>query len=227
MKKLEQKFLEQLRTIGIELSDNVVCSINRTHIEIGLETSDKRFNSEPNSQIVLYSKNNDNETRLSINGLDSFDPSNKGNYWKIIHSASILKNWTEVSEIVDDCCREYDLYQALDNYNKILIEENEKEIKNKENILNEIKKIVDSDYLESIIEFIEDKENGIWGGLKIVTEPIGEYQEEYQDDDESNYWNVLKGMWVNQSCGYSGDDYNGSLEIKLKENLFLRCSFSL
>lgn len=222
MKKLEQKFLEELRTIGIELSDNVVCSINKTHIEIGLETSDKRFKSEPNSQIILYSKIDDNETRLSMNGLDSFDPSNKGNYWKIIHSASILKNWTEISEIVNNHCREYYLYQALDDYHKILESENEKEIKNKEKILNEIKKIVDSDYLEAIIKFIEDEENGIWGGLKIVTEPIGEYQ-----DENGGYWDILKGMWVNQSCGYSGDDYNGSLEIKLKENLFLRCYFSL
>lgn len=227
MEKLEQNFLEKLRSIGIELSDNVVCSINRTHIEIGLETSDKRFKLKPNSQIVLYSKNNDNETKLSINDLSGFDPSNIENYWKIIHSASILKNWTEVSDIVDDCCREYYLYQALGDYNKLLIEENNKERKNTENILNEIKQIVDSDYLEAIMKFLYDEENGIWGGLKIVSEPIGEYQDEDQDDDETNYWNVLKGMWVNQSCGYSGDDYNGSLEIKLKENLFLRCSFSL
>lgn len=227
MEKLEQKFLEELRSIGIELSDNVVCSINKTHIEIGLETSDKRFKSKPNSQIVLYSKNENIDTKLSINSSGGFDPSNRENYWKTIHSASILKKWIIVSEIVNDYCREYYLYQALGDYNKLLIEENNKERKNTENILNEIKQIVDSDYLEAIMEFLDDEENGIWGGLKIVTEPIGEYQEEYQDDDESNYWNVLKGMWVDQSCGYSGDDYNGSLEIKLKENLFLRCSFSL
>ena len=122
----------------------------------------------------------------------------------------------------------YDMKEELSHFYKMLEEENKKEEENTQKILSEIKDIVSSDYLESIKDFLKDEDNGIWGGLKLVDKPIGEWQDEYQDEeDDTNYWNNLKGMYVNQSCGYSGDDYNGTLEIKITDKLFLRCSFSL
>jgi len=114
------------------------------------------------------------------------------------------------------------------DYQKVLEEENEKENKNTNSVLLEVGKLVSDEYLNAINDFLKDEENGIWGNLKIVDKPIGEWQDEFQDeDDETYYWNILKGMYVNQSCGYSGDDYNGTLEVKITDNLFLRCSFSL
>ena len=74
--------------------------------------------------------------------------------------------------------------------------------------------------------FLKDDDNGIWGGLEIVNTPIGIWQDEAQDDSD-NYWNILKGLFINQSCGISGDDYNGTLEIIISDNMFLRCCFSM
>lgn len=73
---------------------------------------------------------------------------------------------------------------------------------------------------------MEDEENGIWGNLKIVDKPIGEWQNEKNEFEES-YWDILKGMYVNQSCGWTGDDCSGTLEIKLLNGKYLRASFSL
>ena len=94
-------------------------------------------------------------------------------------------------------------------------------------IFAEIKNIVSDEYFKAVEEFRKDEEHGIWGDLKLVKKPIGEWQNELNEWTEGEYWNILKGMYVNQSCGYSGDDYNGTLEIKITDKLFLRCSFSL
>ena len=93
---------------------------------------------------------------------------------------------------------------------------------NKIAVLNELKQKVTPEYLEAINQWLEDPDNGIWGDLEITDKPIGEWQ-----DESSDYWDTLKGMYVNQSCGYAGDDYHGTLEIKLPQNEFLRASFSL
>ena len=122
----------------------------------------------------------------------------------------------------------YDEGQIFADYQKALEEENKKQEENSREVLSKIKPNVTEEYFNAINHFLHDTENGIWGDLKIVEKTIGEWQDEYQDEeDETNYWDILKGMYVNQSCGYSGDDYNGTLEIKIHDNKFLRCSFSL
>lgn len=130
------------------------------------------------------------------------------------------------SEFLDN--EGFDEDKIFADYQKALEEEDKKQNENSNKVLGEIKNLVSKEYFKSVEEFVKDEGNGIWGDLKLVKKPIGEWQDEYQDEeDETNYWNILKGMYVNQSCGYSGDDYNGTLEVKITDNLFLRCSFSL
>lgn len=112
------------------------------------------------------------------------------------------------------------------DYQNALKEESDRELENTNKILIEISDYTDDDYLKCIKEWLEDEENGIWGNLKIVDKPIGEWQNEKNEFEES-YWDILKGMYVNQSCGWTGDDYSGTLEIKLPNGKYLRASFSL
>ncbi|MVW92432.1 hypothetical protein FCL53_10695 [Elizabethkingia meningoseptica] len=120
---------------------------------------------------------------------------------------------------------ESSIYQ---DYQRALVEE---EINNKsenESLLSELSKIVTSGYLSAIKDWMSNVENGIYGVVKIVDKPCGVWQdEECEYSDNSNYWTVLKGQYVNQSCGYTGDDYSGTLEIKLPNGKFLRANFSL
>lgn len=110
------------------------------------------------------------------------------------------------------------------DYVRMLIDEqNEREAKIKD-VLLKVKSIVNTKVYESIIEWVEDEENGIWGDLEIVNSPKGEYQEEYVDDC---YWKTLKGMWVDQYVGICGDDFSGYLSVKLCENKYLQASFKL
>ena len=137
-------------------------------------------------------------------------------------------NKTDVSysEFLDN--EGFDEAKIFADYNEMMIQDAKTQTENSNKVLVEIKNLVSNEYFKSVEEFVKDEEHGIWGDLKLVKKPIGEWQDEYQDEeDETNYWNILKGMYVNQSCGYSGDDYNGTLEIKITDNLFLRCSFSL
>ena len=112
------------------------------------------------------------------------------------------------------------------DYQSVLKKESDKELENTNKILTEISIYTNDEYLNCINEWLKDEENGIWGNLKIVDKPIGEWQNEKNEFEES-YWDILKGMYVNQSCGWTGDDYNGTLEIKLPNGKYLRASFSL
>jgi hypothetical protein len=139
---------------------------------------------------------------------------------------ALNKTYVSYSEFMEQ--QGYDEAHIFADYQQALEEENKKQEENSREVLSKIKPNVTIEYFDAINHFLHDEENGIWGDLKIVKKPIGEWQDEYQDEeDETNYWNILKGMYVNQSCGYSGDDYNGTLEIKINDNQFLRCSFSL
>lgn len=118
--------------------------------------------------------------------------------------------------------------EIMTSYQKEIEEEDRRQNENTTKVLEYINKVVSENYFTAITAFLKDKENGIWGDLKLVESPIGEWQDEYQDEeDDTNYWNILKGMYVYQRCGYSGDDYSGYLEVKVTNSLLLRCSFSL
>ena len=115
-----------------------------------------------------------------------------------------------------------------ESYHQLMEAEEKEREANKIQMLALLEKKVTPEYLLAIKEWIADEENGIWGDFKIVDKPIGEWQDEvneYSSDDD--YWQILKGMYVNQYCGYTGDDYHGTLEIRINENEFLRASFSL
>lgn len=112
--------------------------------------------------------------------------------------------------------------EIWEDYQQAMLEESQREEANTIKVLNEVAEIVTPEYLEAIQQWLDDVDNGIYGGLKITDKPIGEWQ-----DESSDYWDTLKGMYVNQSCGYTGDDYHGTLEIKLTEIEFLRAFFSL
>lgn len=117
--------------------------------------------------------------------------------------------------------------EFMSDYTKMILEEEEKERIQNEDVLSKIKPLVSENYFDAINLFLYDDEHGIWGNLMLVDKPIGEWQDELNEWNDDTYWLVLKGMYVNQSCGYTGDDYNGTLEIKITDDLFLRCSFSL
>jgi hypothetical protein len=117
--------------------------------------------------------------------------------------------------------------EIFQDYQDALNSEYKKQEENTDAILLVLSKKVEANYIEAIKKWLSDEDNGIYGNLKIVDAPIGEWQDECNEYDDNDYWGVLKGMYVNQSCGYFGDDYYGTLEIKISESEYLRASFSL
>ena len=86
-------------------------------------------------------------------------------------------------------------------------EENE-QYDNDQALLKKIKECVDPEYFKDI-EF-ELKESEHPSNYRIVDKPIGSCQ------NEGNY-----DIWVDQSCGYFGDDYSGTVCMKLKDDKYL------
>jgi hypothetical protein len=74
-------------------------------------------------------------------------------------------------------------------------------------MLRAIKNQLGKSFYKSLMSYLDDC-GTITGKLEIVHKPYGHYQ------DES--YGRIKGVWVNQSSGYSGDDYTGNIYILLK-----------
>ena len=143
------------------------------------------------------------------------------------HSEPLQQYNVSYSEIFSEEERE-----KMDNAMKDYFEgeklEQERINKANNELLETLKYQLPKTYFKAINEFLNDAEHGIYGEIKIVEKPIGEWQYEINEYTENqDYWNELKGMYVNQSCGYSGDDFSGTLEIKIDSNRLLRCLFSL
>lgn len=118
IKQIEISFLTTIKDNGIELSDDAVCRINQNSIELGISAigkyAEKGYQMALASDIELYAKIYDDdlgfgrkENEINFGSSGSFNPSEREGYWRTIHAASVLKNWTVVSEIVNTHCKMY------------------------------------------------------------------------------------------------------------------------
>lgn len=118
IKQIENSFLITMKGNGIELSDDAVCRINQSSIELGISAigkyAEKGCQMVFASDIELYAKSYDDElgfgrkeNEINFGSSGSFNPSEMESYWKTIHAASVLKNWQVVSEIVNTHCKMY------------------------------------------------------------------------------------------------------------------------
>ena len=112
-----EDFLTSLRTNGFEISDEAICNVNDTTVILGIKNSEGTI--AFGSDIKLY-KSQDfsffegKENEISISSCGSFTPTVIESYWKIIHSASLLKNWEVCCTIVNNSCKRYnDLIQEI------------------------------------------------------------------------------------------------------------------
>ncbi len=93
---------------------------------------------------------------------------------------------------------------VLDEWMKEQMEQEQKD----KNLLYDITKFTDDTYFKDIEFELEESENTV--NYKIVDEPVGLRQ------NEGNY-----NIWVNQSCGETGDDYSGTVCMKLPNGKYL------
>ena len=99
------------------------------------------------------------------------------------------------------------------------IAEAEKEQQEKEIlVLEEVKAVVTPEMFEEIESCLVDSDNTY--GYKITDKPQGEFQQE----DE---YPALGGIWVDQTTngGMAGDDFAGTISIKLGENKYFEFGY--
>ena len=111
MTTLRINFLKDLRNDGVELSDDAICRIGENYVEISISKIDKPNEAAFGSSIELFAKQvsilGHRENQISVSSSGNFDPSCRESYYKHIHTASILKNWDAVCEIVNSYCKKY------------------------------------------------------------------------------------------------------------------------
>jgi len=96
IEEIEQSFINSLREIEVELSDQVSVDINDVVVEI--------YHANTSYSVVTI---NAKKTEMNLSSSNSFNPENTHSYWRTIHAASILKNWDKVCEQVNKHCKLY------------------------------------------------------------------------------------------------------------------------
>jgi hypothetical protein len=88
-------------------------------------------------------------------------------------------------------------------------------------VLKALKKVKGRTFVKRFLEVVEASE-GIKGVLFFSKEPIGKKQA------ENEYGKLIRFIWVRQfSVGYSGDSYEGTVSVQIKENKFLCFNYSM
>ena len=115
VKKIEDSFLLTLRSNLFEICPNAVCKIGHNVIQLGIAESDLSYRARgykmaSYSNIDLFAY--DRTTRYPGNKIncglsEPFDPTIAESYWRIIHAATMLKNWELMCVIVNDHCMMY------------------------------------------------------------------------------------------------------------------------
>ena len=95
---------------------------------------------------------------------------------------------------------------VMDDWMKEQLEQEKKDAE----VLETIKQQVSAEQFENIKFELEESEH--ISNLRIVYEPVGTSQHESEGDYT---------IWINQSCGYSGDDYSGTVCIELSIRKYL------
>lgn len=105
IKSLEKSFLDSLRKNNIEISEDAAAVINEESIILGLK--DNNINLVYGTEVYIYSlrKKDGIENKILPVSSSAFNPENNNAYWRIIHAASILKNWRIVCDIVNIHCQ--------------------------------------------------------------------------------------------------------------------------
>lgn len=87
-------------------------------------------------------------------------------------------------------------------------------------LLRAIKKVKGGTFHKYLIEIIKSCDRVI-DKMWIENEPIGNWQEE-------RYGRTIKGIWLDQwNTGTEGDSFSGYVWVQLKENKFLKISYSM
>lgn len=112
-------------------------------------------------------------------------------------------------------CKQNQFNQAMDAMNDYYAKESEKQAKNEKEVFYILKQTLCEDFITDIHDCINDCEGGY--DFIIVDKPCGDFQEENYD--------FIKHIYVDQSCGYCGDDYYGEVYIPLPNNKYLQFSY--
>lgn len=117
------------RNAGVELSFDCLFGISENLIEISIRNTDpnKKAMVAFGSEVQINNKKDNilgkRDYGFSTSSIPNCTPDDKISYWRIIHAASILKNWEVVTGLVSEYCEKSkelsNLIYAINNVEKI------------------------------------------------------------------------------------------------------------
>jgi hypothetical protein len=123
IESLNKGCLEALKIIGVELSPNAICEVFSDNVIVKVQSKNSQIQSSSMASIHSKIDNHDlhwlnRGNSINVGTSGGFTPSDEGCYWRTIHAASILKNWSSVCEVVNKYCAMYqELYAQIRDVN--------------------------------------------------------------------------------------------------------------
>ena len=105
LKKIKDGFLQSLRKV-IHVAENATCSLSNNHISIGISKSNGN-GVEFASEVALM-KYSDGFKLLHSSTSGFFTANDTPLYWRTVHAANILQNWSKVCELAEKHTKMYD-----------------------------------------------------------------------------------------------------------------------
>jgi len=107
-------------------------------------------------------------------------------------------------------------HEVFDNYNRLLMDLEHEKADENDCYLSVIKKHLTKYRYNKLLEYLEESGGCSIEGIVRKRKVFGEYQTE-------PYW--FKGVYVDQSCGYTGDDFSGYIFVPITDKHFLKFYF--
>jgi hypothetical protein len=101
IRKIENEYIDELRNNGFELHQYLTCYMFTDRIAFGVKNKVINVYLRTNNKLDIV----DAEINISTGSLINL--TDEPNYWKIMHAATILKNWDKFLEITNKYHKQY------------------------------------------------------------------------------------------------------------------------
>jgi hypothetical protein len=111
IRKIENEYIDELRSNNFELHQYLTCYMFTDRIAFEFK------NKVINVYLITNNKLDIVDAGINISTGSLINQTDESNYWKVIHAATILKNWEKFIEITNKYHKQYlELLNKIFNY---------------------------------------------------------------------------------------------------------------
>jgi len=124
VEQLDKELAEELKTRFTGFPKRLVVQVNDTKVQIGIcPIVENGYDMELQSIVDIYTWSifeRKPRYHLNFGTSGSFTPSDKAPYWRTINAAIILQNWTDITNLCGEYCRQLRELRKIEQENETI-----------------------------------------------------------------------------------------------------------